>query len=136
MKSAVKLSSSIYKYVIRSPSNIHKFSHLCPSKCLLNHINRIQICDNLRHISSANEVNEPHSTKNSPSWKLKDDKSFNNGTIVAGVATALCVSAVIYHKFSKDIKAETGKTSLHFSSLQRAFFRCTRSIILLTFTRF
>ena len=111
MNSAVKLSSSFYKYVRGSSSNIYKLSNSCTPNCLLNCKFGIQFSDNSRYVSSATDINEPHSTKNSPSWKLKDDKSFNNGTVIAGIATAVCISAVIYHKFHKGVKAETGKKS-------------------------
>ena len=111
MNSAVKLSSSFYRYVRGSSSNIYKLSNNYTPKCLLNCKYGIQLCDNWRCVSSATDINEPHSTKNSPSWKLKDDKSFNKGTVIAGIATAVCISAVIYHKFHKGVKAETGKKS-------------------------
>jgi len=112
MNSAVKLSSSFYRYVRGSSSNIYKLSNNYTPKCLLNCKYGIQLCDNWRCVSSATDINEPHSTKNSPSWKLKDDKSFNKGTVIAGIATAVCISAVIYHKFHKGVKAETESISI------------------------
>ena len=130
MNSAVKLSSSFYKYVRGSSSNIYKLSNNYTPKCLLNCKYGIQFCDNWRYVSSATDLNEPHSTKNSPSWKLKDDKSFNNGTVIAGIATAVCISAVIYHKFHKSVKAETGKKSYRiFTNLLHLVFMGNRHIL-------
>ena len=109
MKSTVKLSSTIFKCTKSSPINICKILYPSTQKHLFDIKYRNQICNlNLRRLSTAENIKEPHSTKNSTSWTLKDDKSFNKGTIVAGVATAVCISAVLYHKFSKGVKAETG----------------------------
>ena len=109
-RSAVKVSSAIYGLAKGSSLNICKASFPCTQKYLLAYKNSNQICGhNWRYFSREKELNEQHSTKDSPSWSLKEGDKFNKGAIVAGVATALCVSAVLYHKFHKDVKAESGK---------------------------
>ena len=109
-KSAAKISSAVYGFAKGPPFNIYKVSFPYTQKHLLTYKhNNLLSGPNWRYLSEEKEFNEPHSTKHSASWSLKEGDQFNKGAIVAGVATALCVSAVLYHKFQKDVKAESGK---------------------------
>ena len=110
MNNSVRLSSSICKYGLNPPANLCKYSFPYSSKPLLANLSNSQNRDHKRY--SQTSVDNESENKNSPFWHVKDGGHFNKGFGIAGFATAISVSAMLYYKYKKGIKAESGKSSL------------------------
>ena len=105
MNSAVRISAAICKVGINPSVNLCKISFPYTKKSLLANVNNSRNWE-YKCYSQANGDNE---NKTSPSWHIKDGGHFNKGLGIAGVATAISVSAILYHKYRKGVKAESGK---------------------------
>ena len=105
MNSAVRISSAICQFGINPSVNLCKISVPYTKKTLLANVNNSRNCE-YKCYSHTNVDNE---NKTSPSWYIKDGGHFNKGLGIASVATAISVSAIVYYKYKKGVKAESGK---------------------------
>ena len=111
MNSAVRVSSAIYRLGTNSSANLCKASFPY-TKLWSENTSNIHKCNyNYKNYSQTKEHINKDDIANSPAWNHKDEEKskFNTGLGVAAASTALIVSSALYFKFSKGVKAESGK---------------------------
>ena len=110
MNTSVRISSSICKYGLNPPTNLCKISLPYTKKPFLANLSNNQNNEYKRYNQTS--VDNESENKTSPFWHVKDGGHFNKGLGIAGFATAISVSAMLYYKYKKGIKAESGKSYL------------------------
>ena len=108
MNSVVRISSTIGKLGINPSANLCKISFPYTKKSFLANLNNNRNSE-YKSYTQTNLENESEK-KTSQSWNInKDGGHFNKGFGIAGIATAISVSAILYYKYQKGVKAESGK---------------------------